>query len=94
MRRISELDIKRIVKKVINEDDKFVTGVAASERTELVDDVINRINEHGMKYIMALNGLNFNFPVEKYKRQDRPRRSDFELPKGVRVSKSSFTDEI
>ena len=40
MRRISELDIKRIVKKVINEDDKFVTGVAASERTELVDDVI------------------------------------------------------
>ena len=43
---------------------------------------------------MALNGLNFNFPVEKYKRQDRPRRSDFELPKGVRVSKSSFPDEI
>jgi hypothetical protein len=94
MRRISELDIKRIVKKVINEDDKFVTGVAASERTELVDDVINRINEHGMKYIIALNDLNFNFPVEKYKRQERARRTDFELPKGVRVSKSSFPDEI
>ena len=93
MRRISELGIKRIVKKVINEDDKFVTGVAASERTELVDDVINRINEHGMKYIMALNELNFNFPVEKYKRQDRPRRSDFELPKGVRVQSSYFNED-
>jgi hypothetical protein len=92
MRRISELDIKRIVKKVINEDDKFVTGVAASERTELVDDVINRINEHGMKYIMALNELNFNFPTEKYKRQDRVKRSDFELPKGVRVKSSHFPD--
>jgi Tfp pilus assembly pilus retraction ATPase PilT len=92
MRRIRELDIKRIVKKVINEDDKFVTGVAASERTELVDDVINRINEHGMKYIMALNELNFNFPTEKYKRQDRVKRSDFELPKGVRVKSSHFPD--
>jgi hypothetical protein len=47
-----------------------------------------------MKYIIALNDLNFNFPVEKYKRQERARRTDFELPKGVRVSKSSFPDEI
>ena len=37
MKRISESDIKRIVKKVINEDDTFVTGIAASERTELVE---------------------------------------------------------
>jgi hypothetical protein len=58
----------------------------------LVDDVINRINEHGMKYIMALNELNFNFPTEKYKRQDRVKRSDFELPKGVRVKSSHFPD--
>jgi len=93
MRNISESDIKRIVKKVINEDDKFVTGIAASERTELVDDVINRINEHGMKYIMALNKLNFDFPVEKYKRQDRVRRSDVVLPKGVRVQSSYYNED-
>jgi hypothetical protein len=93
MKRISESDIKRIVKKVINEDDTFVTGIAASERTELVDDVINRINEHGMKYIMALNKLNFNFPVEKYKRQDRVRRSDVVLPKGVRVQSSYYNED-
>lgn len=94
MRRISELDIKRIVKKVINEDDKFVTGVAASERTELVDDVINRIKEHGAKYIIQLNKLNFQFPVERTRRQQTPKRSNFELPKGVKVSRSTFPDEI
>lgn len=93
MKRISESDIKRIVKKVINEDDTFVTGIAASERTELVDDVINRINEHGMKYIMALNKLNFDFPVKKYKRQDRVRRSDVVLPKGVRVQSSYYNED-
>ena len=45
MKRLTENDIKRIVNKVINEgDEDFVTGVSASDRTELVDDVINRIN--------------------------------------------------
>lgn len=90
--RLTEKDINRIVKNVVNEENDFVTGVAASKRTELVDDVINRINEHGMKYIMALNKLNFDFPVEKYKRQERIRKSDFELPKGVKVRSSYFPD--
>lgn len=91
--RLTERDINRIVKRIVNEDNDFVTGVAASKRTELVDDVINRINEHGMRYIIELNKLNSDFPVEKYKRQDRPRRSDFELPKGVKVSKSIFPED-
>ena len=91
--RLTERDISRIVKRIVNEDNDFVTGVAASKRTELVDDVINRINEHGMKYIIEINKLNSDFPVEKYKRQDRPRRSDFELPKGVKVSKSIFPED-
>jgi vacuolar-type H+-ATPase subunit E/Vma4 len=91
--RLTERDINRIVKRVVNEENDFVTGIAASERTELVDDVINRINEHGMKYIIQLNKLNSDFPVEKYKRQDRPRRTDFELPKGIRVSKSIFPED-
>ena len=42
--RLTERDINRIVQRVVNEENDFVTGVAASERTELVDDVINRIN--------------------------------------------------
>ena len=95
MKKLTENDIKRIVKKVIKEDnDDFVTGVSASDRTELVDDVINRINEHGKKYIIALNKLNYEFPVERYQRQQRPKRSDFELPKGVRVSKSTFPEDL
>jgi hypothetical protein len=90
---LKESDIDRIVNKVINDKNEFVTGISASERTEMVDDVINRINEFGMKYIIELNKLNSNFPVERYKRQERPRRSDFELPKGVRVSKSIFPED-
>ena len=39
--RLKESDIDRIVKKVINEDNDFVTGPAFSETTELVDDVID-----------------------------------------------------
>jgi hypothetical protein len=46
-----------------------------------------------MKYIISLNKLNFNFPVEKYKRQERIRKSDFELPKGVKVKSSTFPNE-
>ena len=91
--RLTEKDINRIVKNVVNEENDFVTGVAASERTELVDDVINRINEHGMKYIIQLNKLNYDFPVEKYRRQERVRKSDFELPKGVKVKSSYFPED-
>jgi hypothetical protein len=95
MKKITENDIKRIAKKIIKEGDKdFVTGISASERTELVDDVINRINEHGLKYVMMLNKLNHQFPVERYKRQERSKRSDFELPKGVKVSKSTFPGDL
>jgi hypothetical protein len=91
--RITESDIRRIIKNVVNENDGYVTGLAPSERTELVDDVINRINEHGMRYIGALKDLNSEFPVEKYKRQERIKRKDFELPKGVRVQSSYFSED-
>lgn len=91
--RITESDIRRIIKNVVNENDGYVTGLSPSERTELVDDVINRINEHGTKYIVELNKLNSEFPVEKYKRQERIKRKDFELPKGVRVQSSYFSED-
>ena len=91
--RLTERDINRIVNNIINEDDNFVTGVAASKRTELVDDVINRINEYGNEYMNALNSLNMDFPVERHKRMDKPRRNDFELPKGVKVRSSYFPED-
>ena len=93
MKRLDENIVKRIVKKVLNESNDFVTGVAYSEKTELVDDVINRINEHGLRYIMELNKLNKMFPVERYKRAPKANRRDFELPKGVKVKSSVFYDD-
>ena len=86
--RLNESDINRIVKKVINEE------VSREQMIEIIDDVANRLREHGMKYYRELNSLNFNYPTEKFSRLKSPSRSEFELPKGVRVSKSIFPDEI
>ncbi len=86
--RLNESDINRIVKKVINEE------VSREQMIEIIDDVANRLREHGMKYYRDLNELNFKYQSEKYKRLKSPSRSEFELPKGVRVSKSIFPDEI
>jgi hypothetical protein len=86
---LTEKDINRIAKRVINEQSDFSTF----EMKELLDDVINRIKEHGTKYILQLNKLNFNFPVEKYKRQPLLKRGDVEPPKGVKISKSVFPED-
>ena len=51
--RLNESDINRIVKKIINED------VDRERMMEIVDDVVNRLKEHGMKYYLELNKLNF-----------------------------------
>ena len=94
--RITESDINRIVNLVVNEDmeDKELRfGVAYNKQTELVDDVINRIKEYGEEYTRALNKLNFDYPTQKYKRVERPRRDNFQLPKGVRVQSSVFGED-
>jgi polyhydroxyalkanoate synthesis regulator phasin len=91
IRKITESDINKLVNKIVNEN--FVTGISSSESTELVDDVINRIKEHGTDYILKLNELNYEFPVSKYKRQERIKRTDFELPKGVKVKSSFFPED-
>ena len=88
MKRLTESDINRIVKKVINEE------VSREQMIEIIDDVANRLREHGMKYYYDLNKLNHQYPTEKFSRLKSPSRKDFELPKGIRVSKSTFPDEI
>jgi sialate O-acetylesterase len=70
-RYLNETDIRRIVKRVFlerNEDLEMVPGISYNRNTELVDDVIMRIKEHGDEYIRALNKLNMDYPTEKYKR--------------------------
>ena len=96
IRRITELEIKRITNLVINEsnyDLEMIHGASYNKQTELVDDVINRIKEHGFKYMMELNKLNYKFPVEKYKRIERQKPETFELPKGVKVKSSVFPND-
>jgi hypothetical protein len=88
MKNLTEQDITRIVQKIINED------VSKDKMIEILDDVANRLREHGMKYYRELNSLNFQYPAEKYKRVPPLKRGDVELPKGVKVSKSIFPDEI
>ena len=40
--------------------------------------------------MMELNKLNYNFPVQKYKRIESQRPETFELPKGVKVKSTVF----
>ena len=92
-RKLNELDIRKIVKKVIyerDEDLEMIKGISYNENTELVDDVIMRIKEYGDEYKRELNKLNMNYPTEKYKRVPRIDRDSFELPPNVKVSKSIF----
>ena len=86
--RLNESDINRIVKKIINED------VDREKMMEIVDDVVNRLKEHGMKYYLELNKLNFQYPTEKYKRMAPPKRGEIEPRPGLRISRSVFPDEI
>jgi len=86
--KLTETDITRIVKKVINEE------LSREKINEIIDDVANRLREHGIKYYIELNKLNYNYPTEKYKRLEPQKRKDFELPKGIKVSKSTFPDEL
>ncbi len=53
MKNLTEQDITRIVQKIINED------VSKDKMIEILDDVANRLREHGMKYYRELNSLNF-----------------------------------
>jgi hypothetical protein len=89
--RLTETELIKTIKKIINENDDYVTGVSASEKTELIDDVINRLNEFGMQYKIELNRLNSKFNPQKIRRAQRPRSmEDLDLPKGLRIGKTVF----
>ena len=88
MRRLTESDIDRITKKIINE------SIDKDKMMEIVDDVVNRLKEHGMDYYRELNELNFKFPTEKYKRISPPKRGDIKPKPGLKISRSAFPDEI
>lgn len=92
--RLTEKDLTNIIKRVVKEDNDFVTGIAASEKAEIVQEVIDRIREYGSEYIQALREFNTSYEIRRSRNQERITRRDFELPKGVRVSKSTFPNEL
>ena len=70
---------------------KFTVGISRSRKTELVDDLINRLIEFGEEYESKLREFNKEFKVTKIKRIE-PSRSmdDIEIPKGVKIRSTSF----
>ena len=87
-RNLNQSDITRIVRRVITESDypnEIRVGSGFNENTELIDDVISRIKEHGDDYKRALNELNMEFPTEKYRRLPLLKRGDVQLPPNVKV---------
>ena len=90
--RLTESDLSKLIKRIIQEsDDNFTVGISRSRKTELVDDVINRLIEFGEEYESKLREFNKEFKVTKIKRIE-PSRSmdDIERPKGVKIRSTSF----
>ena len=92
--RLTESELAKLIERIVKEgSDDFVTGIARSRKSELVDDVISRLSEFGDEYADRLMELNDQFEVTKMKRIDRPRSmDDIEIPKGVRIRSTSFGD--
>jgi hypothetical protein len=76
---ITEEKLVRIIDKIIKESNYMYSNM---EKAELIQDVMDRVLEHGEDYIQALNALNSAFKSQKYKKMQSGME---ELPKGVRV---------
>ena len=92
--RLTESDLSKLIKRIIEEsnvNEEFRGGLARSKKTELVDDVINRLIEFGEEYETKLREFNSGFEVTKIKRLVPPRSmDDIEIPKGVKIRSTSF----
>ena len=86
--------IKAPTNEILNDGTFLIEYIDKEKMMEIVDDVVNRLKEHGMKYYLELNKLNFQYPTEKYKRLAPPKRGEIEPRPGLRISRSVFPDEI
>ena len=94
--KLKESDLRKIVKRVISERNsgtEIFDGISYNEDTELIDDVIIRIKEHGDDYKRALNKLNLDFPNGKYRKLPLLKRGDVKLPPNVKVKSTYPSDE-
>jgi hypothetical protein len=85
--RLNENDIENLVNKILKED-RPRGGMLYGEKSEIVDEVVNRIGQYGDEYIYELEQLNNRFPSTKYKKIHPPTKT--ELPKGVKVQSTVY----
>lgn len=83
-------NLRRVLKtsKPIKENERPRGGMMFGPKAEIVDGVVNRIGEYGDEYIGALEELNEQFPVTKYKTIEPPRK--IEVPAGVKVRSTVY----
>lgn len=86
--RLNENDIENLVKKILKEEDRPRGGMLYGGKSEIVDEVVNRIGQYGDDYIHELEQLNHRFPSTKYKKIDPP--TNVEVPKGVKVQSTVY----
>jgi hypothetical protein len=93
--KLTESNLRKIVRRVISERDsgtEIFNNISYDEDTELIDDVIMRIKEHGDDYKRALNKLNLDYPTGKYRKLPLLKRGDVKLPPNVKV-KSTYPND-
>lgn len=89
--RFNENDIGNLVKKILKEDNRPRGGILYGGRSEMIDEVVNRINEYGEEYTQELIELNNRFPSTKYTKINPP--TSVELPKGVKVRSTVYPNK-
>lgn len=86
--RLNENDIENLVKKILKENERPRGGTLYGGKSEIVDEVVNRIGEYGDDYIYELEQLNSRFPSTKYKKINPP--TTVELPKSIKVKSTVY----
>jgi hypothetical protein len=86
--RLNENDIENLVKKILKEEERPRGGMLYGGKSEIVDEVVNRIGQYGEDYIQELIGLNNKFPSTKYRTISSP--TNIQIPKGVKVQSTVY----
>jgi len=86
--RLNENDIENLVKKILKEEERPRGGTLYGGKSEIVDEVVNRIGQYGEDYIQELIELNNKFPSTKYRAISSP--TNIQIPKGIKVQSTVY----
>jgi len=86
--RLNENDIENLVKKILKEEERPRGGTLYGGKSEIVDEVVNRIGQYGEDYIQELIELNNKFPSTKYRTISSS--TNIQIPKGIKVQSTVY----